>query len=203
MGRSSERQKTSLDVLQREDVTLKDLFERIIRTREPTVESRYDYGNSAKGIIRHVAIREASLLDVGSVTSNTPGLQAIGSRLLERGNSCRELFDQVGDMSRGIQGMYLNQGQDFDGPLTTLIEAVSLEIDWELSEAIPLIRRWLQPCEGMSRLRSARYIERHAPTRLDPSGPRWFEHSPVVSRVLTFYDHLRDHPRPSRGDRIA
>jgi hypothetical protein len=203
VGRSSERQKTSLDVLQREDVTLKDLFERITRTRESNVDSRYDYGNAAKAIIRHVAIREASLMDVGTATSSTPGLQAIGSRLLERGNSCRELFDQVGDMSRGIQGMYLNQGQDFDGPLTTLIEAVSLEIDWELSEAIPLIRRWLRPCDGKSRLRSARYIERHAPTRLDPSGPRWFEHSPVASRVLTLYDHLRDHPRPSRGDRIA
>jgi hypothetical protein len=203
VARSSGSQKTSLDVLERQDLTLKELFERITRTRESTVDSRYDYGNSAKGIIRHVAIREASLMDVGTVTSTVPGLQAIGRRLLERGDACRELFDQVGDMSRGIQGISLNQGQDFDGPLTKLIEGMSLDIDWELSEAIPLIRSELRPDDGMSRLRSARYVERHAPTRLHPSGPRWFESSPVVSRILTMYDHLRDHPRPSRGERIG
>ena len=36
--------------------------------------------------------------------------------------------------------MSLNQGQDFDGPLLSLIDAVAPELDWELAEAIPLIR---------------------------------------------------------------
>jgi hypothetical protein len=203
MARSSESQKTSLDLLQREDLLLKDLFEQIIQTRESTVDTRYDYGNSAKQIIRHVAIRQASAMDVGTVTSRVPALEAVGTRMLERGVASRRIFDQVGDMSRGIQGMYLNQGQDFDGPLRMLINAVSLEIDWELSEAIPLIRGSLPPRDAVQRLKSARLIERHAPTRLHPSGTRWFEYSPVVSRVLTMYDHLRDHPRASRDDSIA
>jgi hypothetical protein len=200
MARSPDSQKTSLDLLQREDLLLKDLFEQIIQTRESTVDTRYDYGNSAKQIIRHVAIRQASAMDVGTVTSRVPALEAIGSRMLERGVASRRIFDQVGDMSRGIQGMYLNQGQDFDGPLTMLINAVSFEIDWELSEAIPLIRASLRLRDAVQRLKSARFIERHALTRLPPSGTRWFEHSPVVSRVLTMYDHLRDHPRASRDD---
>jgi hypothetical protein len=203
MGRSPESHKTSLDVLQREDLTLQDLFERMTRTGESTVDTRYEYGNSAKQIIRHVAIRQASLMDIGTVTSRVPALQAIGIRMLERGNACRGLFVQVGDMSRGIQGIHLNQGQDFDGPLTTLVEAVSLEIDWELAEAIPLIRRSLPQHDGVPRLKSARYVERHAPTRVHPSGPRWFEYSPVASRIITVYDHLIDHPRSSRDDRSA
>ena len=203
MGRSPESHKTSLDVLQREDLTLQDLFERMTRTRESTVDTRYEYGNSAKQIIRHVAIRLASVIDVGTVTSEVPALQAVGRRMLERGNACRGLFDQVGDMSRGIQGLYLNQGQDFDGPLTSLVEAVGVEIDWELSEAIPLIRRSMPPEDRVPRLKSARYVERHAPTRVHPSGPRWYEYSPVVSRIITIFDHLRDHPRASRDDRIA
>jgi hypothetical protein len=190
-------------VLQREDLTLKDLFARITQTRESTVDTRYDYGSSAKQIIRHVAIRQSSLMDVAIVTSKVPALQTIGARMLDRGTARRSLFDQVGDMSRGIQGIYLNQGQDFDGPLTTLIEAVNVEIDWELSEAIPLIRHFLSIDDGVGvpRLKSARYVERHAPTRVNRSGPRWYESSPIVSRFLTIYGHLRDHPRASRNDR--
>jgi hypothetical protein len=203
VGRSPEGHKTSLDVLQREDLSLQDLFEGMTRTSESTVDTRYDYGNSAKQIIRHVATRQASLMDVGTVTSRVPALQAIGSRMLEGGNACRGIFDQVGDMSRGIQGINLNQGQDFDGALTTLVEAVTLEIDWELSEAIPLIRRSLPQDDGVPRLKSARYVERHAPTKVHPSGPRWFEYSPLVSRIITVYDHLRDHPGPTREDRSA
>ena len=77
MARSSRSQKTSLDVLQREDLLLKDLFEKVIHTRASTVDTRYDYGNSAKQIIRHVAIRQASALDVGTVASGVPALEAI------------------------------------------------------------------------------------------------------------------------------
>jgi hypothetical protein len=43
-------------------------------------------------------------------------------------------------MARDVGVMSLNQGQDFDGPFTALIDAATAEIDWELAEAIPLIR---------------------------------------------------------------
>jgi hypothetical protein len=39
---------------------------------------------------------------------------------------------------------------------------------------------------------------RHAPTSLSPEGPRWYERAPVISRLLTIYDRLRDFPRASR-----
>jgi hypothetical protein len=99
--------------------------------------------------------------------------------------------------------MYLNQGQDFDGPLTALIDAVGPEIEWELSDAIPLIRRSLSTNDAAKLFSSARYVERHAPTILNTSGPRWHEHAPVISRLVTIYDHLKDHPRAARNERIS
>ena len=43
--------------------------------------------------------------------------------------------------------------------------------------------------------------EKHAPTNLELSGPRWIERAPVLSRLLTIYDHLRDFPRNRAGAR--
>lgn len=195
MGRDPDTAKTSLDVLQRENRTLNDLFARIGRTRQSTVDTRYEYGNAAKEIIRHMAVRQSSLMDVAAVTSAMPDLQAVGARMRDRGTAQRSLIDQVADMSRGIQGISLNQGQDFNGPLHRLMVEVSHEIEWELSEAIPLIEQSLGTGDYVRRLKSARYVERHAPTKVNPSGPRWYENAPVVSRLLTMYSHLRNHPR--------
>ena len=123
--------------------------------------------------------------------------------LIDRGTDRRGLIDELGDMSRSIQGPYLNQGQDFDTPLTALIEAVNTEIDWELALAIPFIEHTLSASERTSLFDSAHYIERHAPTTLSTSGPRWYEHLPVFSRIVTLFDHLRDHPRADRVKRIS
>ena len=199
---SARRQVTSLDVLAGENRILRELFDQINASREPSVEARYDYGNAAKQVIRHLALRQASLMDVSHAISGIPALHTTATRMMTRGKDRRSLIDALGDMSRGIQGVYLNQGQDFDSPLTSLIHAVATEVDWELAEAIPLIEGTLDAEERSSLFRSARYIERHAPTRLSASGPRWWEHAPVVSRLVTLFDHLRDHPRADRVARI-
>lgn len=194
---------TSLDVLLREDQILKDLFNRISASRGLSVEDRYDYGNAAKEIIRHLAIRQAALMNIGHAISDLPVMRPAGTRMIERGTERRCLIDDVGHMSRAIQGLCLNQGQDFDTPLTALIEAVNTEIDWELAVAVPFIQRTLSASERRSLFDSARYIERHAPTTLSTSGPRWYEHLPVISRIVTLFDHLRDHPRADRDKRIS
>ena len=90
--------------------------------------------------------------------------------------------------------MNLNQGQDFDGPLVDLIDAVKPEMDWELAEAIPLIRRSLSEVDTANLFCSARFAKRHAPTRLSVKGPRWYERAPMISRLVTIYDHLKDFP---------
>ena len=199
---SPKRQETSLDALAGENRILRDLFEQIDAARGSSVEGRYDYGNAAKQVIRHLATRQASLMDVSDAISGIPALRTTATRMMTRGMDRRTLIDALGDMSRGIQSVYLNQGQDFDTPLTSLIHAVITEIDWELAEAIPLIERTLTAEERRSLFRSARYVESHAPTRLSASGPRWWEHAPIVSRIVTLFDHLRDHPRADAVKRI-
>lgn len=200
---SSGPAETSLDVLRRENQILKALFARISASRGSSVEDRYDYGNAAKQIIRHLATRQAALMNVGRAISEVPAMRPAAIRMVSRGTDRRGLIDELGDMSRAIQSPYLNLGQDFDTPLTNLIEAVSTEIDWELAVAIPYIERTLSASEKTSLLDSARYIQRHAPTTLSTSGPRWYEHAPVFSRMVTLFDHLRDHPRADRVKRIS
>ncbi len=199
---STSAPETSLDALSRENHILKELFEQINASRGSSVEARYDYGNAAKQVIRHLATRQASLMDVGHSISEVPALRPTAARMITRGQDHRSLIDELGDLSRAIQSVYLNQGQDFDTPLSALMSAVNTEIDWEQAEAIPLIERTLSSEERSSLFRSARYVERHAPTRLSVSGPKWWEHAPIFSRIVTLYDHLRDHPRADRVKRI-
>lgn len=188
------RGRTSLDQLQSENLVLRDLFERIDSCRGPSVEDRYEYGILAKQVIQHLAIRQSSLMNVAAGVSQIPPLCSTGVRMLDRGTDRRRAYDEVGDIARNVPVMSLNIGQDFDGPFTALIRAASSEMEWELADAIPLIRRTLSPQDLGPLLGSARYVQRHAPTKLSRTGPRWYERAPIISRVVTIYDRLRDFP---------
>ena len=59
--------KSSLDLLEHEDQLLLKLFTTLNSNRGPSVQQRFAYGNAAKQIIRHLAIRQACLMDVGTV----------------------------------------------------------------------------------------------------------------------------------------
>jgi len=52
-----------------------------------------------------------------------------------------------------------------------LVNAATIEMDWELAEAVPLIRQLITSEEAATRFSSARYVQRHAPTKLHRSGP--------------------------------
>jgi hypothetical protein len=190
-----------LDLLEHENQLLLKLFSTLNSNRGASVQQRFAYGNAAKQIIRHLAIRQACLMDVGTVViASGDDLGPFGRRLVERAVDRREQFDIVGDMSRNVQGMYLNQGQDFDSQMQSLIEEVEVEINWEMQEGLPTIRKTAQATP--LRFKRARVMLRRAPTRLNPTGPRWHEHAPLVSRLLTIFDHLRDHPRATSGERM-
>ena len=193
--------KSSLDLLEHEDELLLKLFSTLNSNRGASVQQRFAYGNAAKQIIRHLAIRQACLMDVGRVAmASDNDLAPFGQRMVEGAVERRNQFDTVGDMSRNVQGMYLNQGQDFDAQMQPLIEEVKSEINWELQESLPTIRKAARAAPlGFKR---ARVVLHRAPTRLSPTGPRWYERAPVVSRLLTIFDHLRDHPRATSGERM-
>lgn len=192
--------KSSLDLLEHEDQLLLKLFTTLSSNRGTSVQHRFAYGNAAKQVIRHLAIRQACLMDVGRVAMSSDGLAPLGRRMTERAVDRRSQFDIVGDMSRNVQGMYLNQGQDFDAHMQPLIEQVETEIQWELRDALPTIREAARVTS--LEFKRARVVLHRAPTRLSPAGPRWYERAPVVSRLLTIFDHLRDHPRATSGERL-
>jgi hypothetical protein len=129
-------------------------------------------------------------MDVASAIDAIPALRATAAGIRERRTGCRALINELRDVTRTTTPMGLNVGQHFDERLAELMAMAEMTIDWELDQAIPTIEKALDPRPGSAPFRSAHYVRVHAPTKLDPSGPRWYERAPVVSRVLTVWDHL-------------
>ena len=197
-GQQPAGRQTSLDVLEREDIELEKLFGQISANERSTVEERAEYGDVAKTVIRTVATRESALVDVSDAVAGVPALQPISERLRWATSDRREAIDRVERMSRGVHGINLNAGQDFDDEFGTLMRIIGSEIEWELGQAIPAMKYALAEGEDTASFKSGQHVTQHAPTNLDPSGPRWLERAPVISRLITLYDHLRDFPKASR-----
>lgn len=191
----SETSGNALDLLEREDLELRRLFSLVRQHRGTSVEDRADYGQAAKDVIRHIATREAALVEVAASLADHPGLERVSAQMQDNFATRRNHIDRVEKMSRGVQGINLNVGQDFDTEMQELERIVGTEIEWELGEAIPQIQHAMGDMPGVDdQMKSAHYLQKHAPTNLEPSGPRWIERAPVISRLLTVYDHLRDFP---------
>jgi hypothetical protein len=190
---------SALDLLESEDLELRELFTELRQRRGTSVEDRAEYGDIAKGIVRHVAIREAALDNVAQVTSHDPRLCELTSRIVRARTTSRPHIDRVERMSRGVQGMNLRTGQDFDTEMEELIQLVGTEIEWDLNDGIPALKSNMTRTDRVGGLKSARHLRKHAPTNLNPNGPRWRERAPVISRLLTVYDRLRDFPKSQRS----
>ena len=185
----------ALDLLESEDRELQGLFSEIQESRGDSVNDRARYGDLAKEIIRHLANREAALVDLQQVVLNASDMSQISARLAEGISDRRCLIDQLEKMSRGVQGINLNTGQDFDAALRRVIDVVSSDIDFDATDLIPTAAEWLSRSGREDELHSAEHVVKHSPTNLSPKGPRWYERAPLVSRLVTIYDHLRDFPR--------
>jgi hypothetical protein len=194
---ATEAHDDALSLLEQEDRELDRLFKAIRDTGADTVGGR-DYGDLAKDVIQHLATREAALVEVARKVSDIPELGGVAEALGADSSNRRKLLDRLEKMSRGVQGINLNTGQDFDGALQRLIDTVAPELVRDLAESIPKVRAWLTTSGHEDPLKSADYVARHAPTSLSPKGSRWYERAPVISRVLTIYDRLRDFPRATR-----
>lgn len=184
----------ALELLESEDIELRELFTELQQRRGLSVQDRAEYGDIAREIVRHVAVREAALADVAHVASEDPQLLWLASRMEHDRVTNRPHVDRVERMSRGVQGINLRTGQDFDAEVEELIQLVGTEIEWDLDDAIPELRANLRRTHREERLKSAKHLRRHAPIHLHPHGPRWREHAPVLSRLRTVYDRLRGFP---------
>jgi hypothetical protein len=191
----------ALELLENEDLELRELFGELRQHRGTSVEDRAEYGDVAKEIVRRIATREAALVDVCSVATQDPQLRDVAARIEHGMQVRRPQIDRVEKMSRGVQGINLRTGQDFDSQMEDLIQLTGSEIEWELDEVLPELRAYLRQSDREADLKSADHIRRHAPTSLSPQGPRWWERAPVISRLITVYDHLRDFPRGPKHQR--
>jgi hypothetical protein len=131
------KNETALDVLEREDLELRALSRQVTVLRGSSVEERAEYGDLAKTAIHKIAAREAALLDVAAVVAKVPELTPLPHRFGENTSVRRETINATEKMSRGIQGINLNQGQDFNAEFTALMGIVGSEIEWDLDEDLP------------------------------------------------------------------
>jgi hypothetical protein len=191
----------ALDLLEAEDLELRRLFAALRASRGSSVEERAKYGDLSKEIIRHLATREAALVDVSSVASDDPNLEEVSNRMESGMREHRPFIDRVEKMSLGVQGINLRVGQDFDGEMDDLMHVVGAEMEWELSVALPDLETALRASDREDELKTAEHLAVHAPTNLHPDGPRWWERAPIISRLITIYDRLRDFPREAKRHR--
>jgi hypothetical protein len=198
MSRGSAETGTALDLLEREDIELRSVFGQVRAAQGASVEERAEYGDLAKTVIRRVATREAALVDVANVAGNIPELEDVAGRIEQQSSIRRQALDKVEKMSRGVQGINLNTGQDFGKEFSTLIQIVGSEIEWDLDEAIPAVRSALEQHDKMDDLTSAEKVAKRAPTNLSPKGSRWYERAPIISGLISTYDRMRDFPQAVR-----
>jgi hypothetical protein len=191
----------SLEELEHQDQVLQELLRSIDWDGDGGVEDRYDYGNSAKEIIRHVGTREAAALDVAHGIVDIAELAPTANRMLAADIEIRHHYAEAGRLSRGIRGIDLNVAQDFDAAFWPLASAVEAEVDWELAGELEHIESVVHEQGLAERFHSGQWVRHHAPTSLNPTRERWFERLPVTSFALTLWDHMRDYPKAARGRR--
>jgi len=189
----------ALDVLEQADRELARMLEDYRATRGGGVERRAEHGNTAKEIVRQLGVREAAHDNVAASVEGNADLAEVHQQLTAATAERRRAIDQVESMSRGIQGINLFQGQDFEGAMDQLMAVLSPELDHELDQLIPAIRRAVPDEERAGTFPSESYLRHHAPTSLSPKGPRWYERLGPVSRALTIFDRLRDFPHATRS----
>jgi hypothetical protein len=185
----------ALDLLEEEDLELRRLFAQMRTLLGPSVSDRADFGELVKTTIRHLATREAAITEVVGVTTEMPSLADVVARLEADTSTRRPMISQMEKMSRGVPPGSLSQGQDFDGALREVVQEVGTEIEWDLEVALPAMKAALRGTDQSQEMKSATHVAKHAPTNLHPRGPRWIERAPVISRLLSIYDRMRDYPR--------
>ena len=153
--------------LEFEDGALLTLFDKLESSTGPAVTARYDHGNQGKRLIRRIARREAAKADLVDTLSGIPELGEVRHRLMGAMLERRNAINSLDLMSRGVRPIDLNKTHDFDAAVAELRRVVLPEINWELAEGIAAIRTSLTANQRAT-VHSARYLRRHAPTKLDP-----------------------------------
>ncbi len=189
---------TSFDAWERANGQIVEILRVIDTHRGSSVDDRAEYGKLAKLLLRRAAVHEAAIADVLGAVSDMPQVDGIVEKVEAEAAARRELLDSMERKSRGVQGINLNQGSDFDVDLVAYDAVVRGQVPWERDVALPALRNVVRGCEG--RLHDEAYIVRHSPLRFGENR-RWHG-SPrsLAAWFLTASSHLGDFPWWSQHD---
>lgn len=196
----------SLDVFVEESAVLSQLFanwdatDPDRTTGDETVEAKWDHGTVGKLLLEHAAVRLAASEDIADVLRGC-GRRSDATRMNENNIDLRRVLDQMYENSHGIQPISLAVTPGFVDAANDLQEMLRQELSGGRQE---LARQELVVLLGeeRSRLRSAKFVRKHAPAH--PGRSRhWYDRIPVLLRVHAAEDRLRGFPwgESSLGDR--
>ena len=167
---------------------------------EKVVTAKWDHGTIGKLLLEHTAVRLAASEDVARVLAEE-GRDAVATLLTVENQAVRPLLDQMYDSARGVQPIYVATTSSFVEPADALFDLLGPALEkTKLNETMAILTATLG--SDRRRLRSAKFIRKHAPAHPGPPG-RWYDRIPVLLRLRAAEDRLRGFPwgESSLGDR--
>ncbi|MGH9171812.1 MAG: hypothetical protein ACRD0Z_13230 [Acidimicrobiales bacterium] len=183
----------ALDVLQEEGEFLAGLFRRWNGTEpvqgspDDRIQATWDHGTIGKLLLERGAVYVAACDDAVRVLREI-GQSALAGELTEKTDVARRLLDELDEQSRGVGAMSLAT-PSFEEVVDHFHQQFAAELqpsfapDKRLATALGV---------GRARLRSARFLQKHAPTH--PGPRRWYSSIPPLVRAQAIYDRARGCP---------
>ena len=158
------------------------------------------HGEAGKRLILRLGIREAAKTEIVRILAGRSELARLRRRLEGDVVARRKAINELDRMGRHVRAIELDRTQDFDGAVVRLRSVLGPEIEWELRDGVRTLREKLSVAE-LGSMHSARFLRRHAPTRLASGPSRWWEGAPVIGWLVAVWDRLQDRPLPVRTHR--
>jgi len=187
----------ALDLFVEETALLRQLFSKWDTTTPErsmgfdAVNAKWDHGTIGKLLLEHAAVRLAAGHDIARV------LQAVGqtgacARIEQTNHLVRLILDQMYDNSRGIPPISVAVTPGFVEAAERLEEVLRPELGGA-PEHQACVELTAALGQERARLRSAKFIRKHAPAHPGPSD-RWYDRIPVLLRLHAATDRLRGFP---------
>ena len=187
----------ALDVFVDETALLDELFDAWRVTTpdrsmgDEVVSAKWDHGTVGKLLLEHAAVRLAASEELARVLSEE-GRGAVVALLTDENLALRPLLDEMYDAARGVQPISVAITPEFIQPVEAVFDLIGPALGTEQSIRIKgILAAALGP--ERRRLRSAKYIRKHAPAHPGPPG-RWYDRIPFLLRLRAGEDRLRGFP---------
>lgn len=189
----------SLDLIGIEDANLEHLFEEWDRNSpEPetangeAVVKAWERGTIGKVVLRHAAVRVAAKTDVLFWLERL-GRPEIAEAFGEHHDEARRVIDELDRRSRGRSALDLQYAEEFVESVEELRRIWRGEFRSETEYGLDRVADALG--SGRSKLRTARFVRKHAP--IHPARhTRWYDRLGPVVRLHALFDRLRGLPNP-------